>query len=138
MPRQTVTIDSKFREYERHLDRGIQRALGHTAAVTVAAAKAAGSTSPYRIGGILSTIHGQPVQRFARGFVTYVGASDFRAVFFESGTYAKRGARRSTRGRAGAAVDGNRGVKPQRFMRKGARAARAVMLAYLARELGRW
>jgi hypothetical protein len=135
MPRARVTVESRFPQYERHLDRAIGRGLGWGAASVVAASRAV--PSRYDIGEIKAKIRAYPAERFQgfrSGWVVYVASTDWRAYWFEKGTYAKRGARRSARG---ADVQGNRGVQPQRFMRTGLRAAWASGIKSLERAM-RW
>jgi len=59
--------------------------------------------------------------------------TDFRARFFEKGTYQKLGRRVSARSKQGA--EGNRGVKPQRFMALARRIGRRELILALNRRL---
>lgn len=138
MPSAKVTVSDNFRSLSRNYERAAQRALGHAAAATVSAARS-GATD-YNIGSITGSIKATPVHRAKRGWRTFVYTEDFRAIFYERGTYSRRRSKLSPRYHRTAkaeriAAERGTGVKPQRFLGKAVPVARAVLLRELEREL---
>lgn len=143
-----VVVQNNFRWFTKRLEQEQMAALN--AAAEAAAAVARSTQSPYQIAEILNSIEVLPARRSRRGFTAVVIARDWRAWFFETGTYAKKGAlkRRSRRSsastssadpRAGMRVvpaGGHRGVKPVRFMRKGYLVGRRVLIFESKRRVG--
>ncbi len=128
-----VIVSNRFREYGRELDRQIIRSLGQAAGVTIATAKSV--PSRYNIGSIRAKISVDgPVHRTVRGYEVTVRDKDWRSNFFESGTYQKLGRRLTARSKAGA--EGNRGIRPSRYMRKGKTAGRRALIELLNRNVG--
>ncbi len=117
MAKSRVSMSNQFPRHRDQLDRGFQEGLA--AGGKIAARKAEEQPHSYRIDQIMRTgLVG--VQRTRKGFAVTIGAPDSRSLFFEKGTRGKKGAakRRSTK-----AVEGGRGIKPQRFLKKGLKAA---------------
>lgn len=124
-----VIVDNRFGKLQAEMDRGIQRALGQAAQVTIATAVSA--PTPYEIEAIQRKfVVGRPrVTR--RGWELDIVWTDWRVWFFERGTYQKKGRLK----RGGNPPGPNRGVKPARFLRKGVKAGRFALLAAIQREL---
>lgn len=128
-----VVVDrASFRRYRENTERAIRVAVDDTADQVAAAARA--TSTEYDIREVLDSIESTPARPSRRGYAALVLVRDWRGRFFESGTYAKRGARKSNRGRA-SAVEGNRGVKPVKMLRKQVRPARAMLEAQIRRRL---
>lgn len=126
-----VIIDhASFARYRNEVDRALQRAVGHTAQAAAAAARQ--TQTEYDIQSVLNSIIATPVKPSRRGYAALVLVRDFKGMFFEKGTYAKRGAARSSRAKA---VEGNRGVKPVRMLRKQVRPAKVMLEAQIRRAL---
>lgn len=132
MPKARVVIDDRFREFGADLERAVERGLGHAAGAVIAAGQAV--PSDYNIQAIKAGMAATPVERTRFGWQTVVYDRDFRAIFFERGTYLKRGARKSARGRQTAAA-GNRGVKAVHFMRNALREVFPRVVEMIAREV---
>jgi hypothetical protein len=130
-----IIIDNRFRRVTRELEQEIDRAVEIAARAGAAAAR--GAETDYHIReDVLSKINSTPARRSRRGISALIVAPDYRSWWFERGTHAKQGRRRSTRGRA-STVEGSRGVKPQKFMRKATRTAKALLQSELHRRIGR-
>jgi len=132
MPTARIHVDDNFRKLSAQYSRATEKALGRAAAVTVAVARSA--PVEYQIQDVLSSIRVTPAHTTSKGKRIIVYAADFRAIFFEFGTYARR--RRRIRGRrtpravAIAAQPGS-GVKPQRFLTRAVKPGQAALLRYL-------
>lgn len=146
-----VIVDKRFLEYERQMERGVQRAIGRAAAIGVAASRGA-ATGGYRVGEITGSTKVQPPvvryrSRGRTGWLLSIVASDWRSLFFELGTNKRRRrklspktiARRNTAsGQARQAkVANQRGVRALYFLNKGVRELRSRMIDLLQSELGR-
>lgn len=126
-----VIIDRRsFQRYRLEADRAIQRAVTITAQAAAAAARE--TPTDYHIQDVLNSIIATPARPSRRGYAALVIVRDFKGIFFEKGTYAKRGRKRSTRGRP-STVEGNRGIKPVRMLRKQMKPARALLEAQIRR-----
>jgi hypothetical protein len=146
LPSGQVIVQDRFQQYTKDAERAVDRALVNAAQVVAATARSAPSSSGYRIAGIQAKTYPQ-LRAFARrgGREVWIVNRDFRAVFFEKGTYgARKGALRAqtVRRRESSAGQqrignwgGNPGVQPQRFLRKGLTAGRGVLIEMLRREL---
>lgn len=130
MARAKVYIDSRFREYAAGLEKGIDQALGRTASVVTASARS--TSTPYRIGDVLSKIKPTSVEHTRRRSLITVVAPDPKSLWFERGTYAKRGRARSSRAKQ---TVGSRGVKPVRFLRSAMKPAKLMLVENLKRSL---
>jgi hypothetical protein len=124
--RATVHVTDHFRQSLDAWERQIQVGLAEGAHIALASIKA--QPSQYNLAPIKDKLAVTPVGRHRRGFEVFVIGRDFRTMWFEKGTRRKLG-RATGRARAG----GNRGVKPQRFMRNGLRAAFPQMRAVMER-----
>jgi len=138
MPSNRVIVDDRFRKLGSEYERAVKRALGRTASATVATARSA--PTDYQIGPILGSVKATTVHRARRGWRVFVYAEDFRAVFFERGTYSRRRGKLSPRYHRTAkaekiAAERGTGVKPVRFLARATRVARAALLLNLQREL---
>lgn len=132
-----VVVKNHFRQLGNDYERATKKALGRTAGVVMATAR--GAPSRYDIGSIQASVKATPVHKWRSGWRLIVWASDFRAGFFEFGTY--RGRRRKLKRprKAGgqARYDaGARGVQAQRFMAKANRVGKAALLQNVKREFG--
>lgn len=139
MPSAKVVVNDRFKQLAEQQERGVQRALGRAAAATVAAARAGGGD--YNISAITGSIKATPVHRARRGWRTFVYAEDFRAVFFERGTYSRRRGKLSPRYHRTPkaeqiAEERGTGIKAQRFLGKAVPLAREVLLREVRKELG--
>lgn len=108
-----VVLENHFDQHEARVEMAFRRGLAAGAAL--AARKANSIPSKYRIEQVKQT-RPLPVIETTNGFQTGIEAPDWRAHFFEKGTRAKKGA--GTRSHA-QKVEGGRGVKAGRFMKKG-------------------
>jgi hypothetical protein len=126
-----VIVNDRFREWRGDLDRIITESLIEAAAVGAETAKR--TPTRYKIESIRDKIRVSPVFRDARGRAILIQDTDFRARFFESGTYQKFGRRLTARSKAGEA--GNRGVRPAHYMRRGKTAARKSLQVLLQERL---
>lgn len=140
LPSAKVIVDDKFSALGREYERGVQRALGRAASVTVAAARAGGQ-GDYNLGSIVGKTKATPVHRARKGWRIFVYVDDFRAIFFEKGTYSKRRAKLSPQYRRTAkaqhiAEESGTGVKAQRMLGKAVPVARAALQREVQRELG--
>lgn len=88
MRKATVTIDSHFVEYgqllERRAEQGLGRGMGHTVAAVRKTA------TRYRLQTILAKTHATRVKHTPKGLAAAVTMPDFRSIFFERGTNARR------------------------------------------------
>jgi len=126
-----VKIDDRWAQYRHGLEQETAKALMEAARVGAAAARA--KPSRYNIASIKDRNRVDIPTRHPRGWYIDIRWTDFRARFFEKGTYQKLGRRVSARSRAG--VEGNRGVKPQRFMALARRVGRRELILALNRRL---
>lgn len=129
MPSSKVIVDNRFGKLQRQVDRELQRALGQAAGVTLAASR--GIASRYNIADVQNHAHVTPARRYRRGWELDVVWTDWRTGFFEFGTYLKKGALK----RGGDPAGPNRGVKPVRFIRKGANVGRVALINAVQRNL---
>lgn len=137
MPSAKVTVDDRFKQLGAGYERAAQRALGRAAAATVSAAKAA--PTQYNIEPVKSSIKATPVHRIRAGWRIFVYADDYRAVFYEAGTYARRRKKLSPRYHRTAraeriAAETGSGVKAQRFLGKAVPVARKALIEAVQRE----
>lgn len=128
--RATVEIDSKWREFERDLDRAIERGLGSTAGTVIAASRGV-PTRGYQIGGIVAAASARS-SRTPWGIDVEIVWRDFRARFFEFGTYQRR-KKKLQRDRRSASAQ--KGVKQIRFMRAALKVAFPRAVENIRREL---
>jgi hypothetical protein len=143
MARSQVIVDNRWRQYRAELDREIERSMGQAAGVALAAGIA--KPSRYAIDSIQHNARIEPARRIPGGWQIVIRWPDFRAVFFDKGTYAKLGGRArlqdgQRRGRTKAThyqwtKVGNRGVKPQRFTLTAKKAGLVALVAALQRNL---
>ncbi len=130
----TVTINDHWRQYRAELDAAIVKSLGQAVGAGLAAGR---SKRPrpvsYKIQAIQQKTGLVGPVKFPGGWLMEIRWTDFRARFFEVGTYQKLGRILTKRSKEGAG--GNRGVKPQRFVRAARRAARSYLVAALNRNL---
>jgi hypothetical protein len=131
MARSQVIVDNRWRQYRAELEREIERSLGQAAGVALAAGVA--KPSRYAIDAIQHNVRVEPAHRISGGWQIVIRWPDFRAEFFDRGTYQKLGRRLTARSKAGAG--GNRGVKPQRFTLAAKKAGRVALIAALQRNL---
>lgn len=132
MAKGRVIVDNRFRQYRGELDREIRRSLLQAAGAAMAAGKA--KPSRYNIDHIQGNVRVDgPPRRTFRGWEITITWPDFRANMFDKGTYQKLGRRLTARSKVGG--EGNRGVKPQRFVAAAKRAGRAALIVSLQRNL---
>jgi hypothetical protein len=112
-----VVTKDDFDGFEDKLEEAVKSGLRRTALEAAVVARGV-NTRGYRIQHILSSTKIGLVQRTFRGFELVLGWTDFRANFFNKGTYQRKGAL----AKGGDPPGPNRGVRPIRFMT----AARAV------------
>jgi hypothetical protein len=111
-PGRFVVTSNRFDSFSRSLENAVEKGLQEGAKVGEAAARAA-PTKGYRIDGIVGSADvGRPV-RGSKGLEITIVWRDFRAIFFEKGTYQSR---RGKLKRERKSTSQNRGVKPVRFM----------------------
>lgn len=138
-----MRVDDRWRQYRGDLEQGTVRSMAAAAGIAIAAAHA--KPSRYRIDQIKNNTTVDVPIRVAGGWVIDIRWPDFRARWFDRGTYEKLGgsARLENgqvrgRGKAGRyqyhGVE-NRGVKPQRFMAAARRVGRLALIEALARNL---
>lgn len=87
----TVTIESHFAEYAQTLELRAEQGLGRGMAHTVAAVRH--TATRYRLQSILEKTHATPVKHTVKGLAAAVTMPDFRSIFFEKGTNARRRAK---------------------------------------------
>jgi hypothetical protein len=128
-----VIVTNHWKQYRDELEREVKRSLVQAAGAAVAAGKA--KPSRYQIEHIQGNVRVDgPPRRTFRGWEITIHWPDFRANMFDKGTYQKLGRRLTARSKAGA--EGNRGVRPQRFVAAARRAGKASLIASLRRNLG--
>lgn len=130
MPRATIKITDNFKRYGKDVERGLERGLRRSASDVER--EATHTPTNYNIRQVMSDTHKTDVTRGRRGPEIRVYWDDFLAYFFEKGTYARKGAARSSRAKS---VEGNRGVKPVRFGQKALKRAFPKMIANISREV---
>lgn len=137
----TVTTIKRFRQYGYLSERSIERALGHSAAVGVAAARA--KETRVKTGDLRRSIRVTRVEtRRGRSVKTWLHASDHKAIWHELGTLQRRRrklkkatlARQATPSGAARLARATGGVRPLYFLQAGKRAAAAALLPNLRRE----
>lgn len=128
-----VVVTDRFRQVADQVHGVVREALVEAAHVAVEAARAKAEASGYQIEPITSRITATAPARSRRGWYVYVYDPDFRARFFERGTYAKKGAKRNRRQKD---VEGNRGVRAVHMLKTGVHAAKPVLIERLRRDLG--
>lgn len=126
-----IIIDNRFHTYQAELDRAIVKSLGQAAGVGITAGRA--KPTRYNLRDIQDKVALTPPIRIPGGWMIQFKWEDFRAHFFEKGTYQKLGRVLTARSRAGG--EGNRGVRPQRFVAAARRAARVALVLALNRNL---
>ncbi len=137
----TVVTEKHFREYGRAAERAIERSLGRSAAVGVAAARA--KETRVKTGALRSSISATPVRWTRRGADLSIVASDFKALWHELGTLKRRRRklkastvrRQQTASGQARLASARGGLKPLYFLQAGKRAAAPVLLASLGREM---
>lgn len=108
-----VVLENRFAQHEAQMKRAFRQGLAAGAAL--AARRAESVPTTYRIEQIMRT-RPLPVLETPNGFQTGIEAPDFRSLFFEKGTRGKKGAAKRSHAQK---VEGGRGVKPVRFLKKG-------------------
>jgi len=132
-----LTVTEGYSEWGDHVVAGIMRRLD---AVLPEAGKAAASLEvPYQTGDLRNSIHVLPASREGDHIQAAIGASDYKANWYEQGTGARRSkaikhsrtrkqaADREGRRKAARAAGSTAGVKPLHFLRKGLYAMRTVV-----------
>ena len=129
-----VVIKDRWPQYRNELGQAVRVSLHEAAGLGVGAARAkAPRPTSYKTGEIKSNTRiDVPVRGFG-GWYIDITWTDFRARWFDRGTYQKLGRRLTKRSKEG--VGGNRGVKPQRFMLAARRVGRLALIEALARRL---
>lgn len=139
MPSSRIIIDNRFGEYTHEVERAIDTALVEAAQVVQEAARGASSPQDYNIGGIQAKTQAELRARPSpHGSEVWVVNRDFRAVWFEKGTYLSRQGKVSAqtmRRRASGTGQqrlnrwgSNQGVLPQKFMRRGLTAGARILM----------
>lgn len=113
MPRRQVIVDSRFRQYGEACKQAVAKGLEETGQAVARHAHAA--PTQYHIASVLAQIESGKAIQIKRGQMVEVVGRDWRTLWFEKGTYAKRGRLLSRRT---SSVQGNRGIKPQRMLKK--------------------
>jgi hypothetical protein len=135
MPSAKVIVTDDFPKLMRGYERGVKRALGHAAAVTIASARS--QPVEYQIGPILNTIKATPAHTTRKGWRIIVYAADYKAIFYERGTYSRRRGKlkraRTAKAEAIAARRGS-GVKAQHFLARAAKAGRLALIRFVSSE----
>jgi HK97 gp10 family phage protein len=137
VPSAYVKVENNFKRLKSQYESAEKRALRKAAGVVATAA--VNAPSRYKIGSIKHSIRATPVHKVRNGWRLIVWATDWRAGFFEFGTYQhRRKALKRPRSAAGAhrLELGNKGVTAQHFMSRAGRAGRVALLTALQRELG--
>jgi hypothetical protein len=129
-----VIVDDRFGRFERSVEEAVGRALQGAARDGIEAAKAK-NTRGYRIGGIVAAVGVSTPRRGPRGLDVAIMWRDFRAIFFEKGTYRNRRGKLSARTQRAEGSAERGGVQPVRFMAAARRAARATMIEHIKREI---
>lgn len=142
----TVLLDSNFPQFTRLLEDRLEHGMGRGMSRVVSASRS--TPTKYRIGpAVLYKIRASSVKHTAKGLAAAVVAPDFRSIFFEKGTNARRRAkvskqtlrrRESASGQARQARVANaKGVKGVHFLSRGLRLGWAGFLAEIDRALPR-
>lgn len=131
-----VIVDDRFAKFDRALEQGIARGLEAAGRDAIAAAKAKNKRG-YRIDGIVNYVAISKASKGRRGLDVAVTWVDFRARFFEKGTYGNRRGKLSKRTRRKGDYSGRGGIQPVRFMAAARLAAQKTMLHHIKREI-RW
>ena len=126
-----VQIDDRWGAYRNDLEQGVARALLRAGAVGMDAGRA--KSSRYNISRIQGAVKVDVPVRHPRGWYIDITWTDFRARFFDKGTYQKLGRILSARSKQGGT--GNRGVRPGRFTTLARRVGRLALIEALGREL---
>jgi hypothetical protein len=128
-----VIVETHFAEWGAHVESLIAAKLDEVMPQVVEAAKTA---EVRRASGALAdSIHTVPVIPTPFGFEGGIGASDFKANWYELGTLARRSKGKTSRGRSDKASGASTGVKGLHFMRKGLYACRAQLYDAIARAM---
>jgi hypothetical protein len=137
--RVTYKIDQRFPQWGEDAVRRITRGLATSPAR--AASDAQHVEVAARTGDLRRSVHVLPVQRVGRKIVGGIGASDYKANWYEMGTHSRR-SRASKTNRASAARRAEmkasgvvRGVKGLHYLRKGLYANRGVIFAMIGEAL---
>ncbi len=143
MPRVNVKVESHFAQWATEAEKEITKAVD--AAVATGAMAADAAEGPYQF---KDTITPERAQRSGTAIIGTYGAHDWKARFFEKGT----GAHSNVKGNRGSksvnsltktgrkrrkAVGLVTGIKAERYMYKGVRAAKPVLLHELEIRLER-
>jgi len=128
-----VIVETHFAEWGADTERLIAQKLDEVMPQVVEAAKTAEVRRAS--GDLADSIHTVPVVPTPIGFEGGIGASDFKANWYEYGTLARRSKRKSARGRSDKASGTFSGVKGLHFMRKGLYACRPQLEAAIARAM---
>jgi hypothetical protein len=132
MPTSRIQIDKRsFSRYRVQSEAAIRNAVTKTAYEGAAVVRA--QSSDYEINEVLNSAKGSPAVPTGRGWASIVFLDHPLGIIFEKGSYRKLGGRKSSRGRSTDAT-GNRGVKPQRPLRKSLPAIRLLLMANIRRE----
>jgi hypothetical protein len=133
-----IEVDQHWAKWGDSAERGIMRAI---AEVTPMMAEAAKTAEVRRMSNDLAnSIAPIPVEKTHYGYTGGIGASDYKAVWFELGTMAHRSRRarsksREARRKSLKAAGSTSGVKPLHYLRKGLYAGRAVAFERIGRAL---
>ena len=137
--RVTWKIDQRFPQWGDDAVRKITRGLATSPAR--AAADAQHLETPEHTGALRRSIHVLPVTRQGRKIVGGIGASDYKANWYEMGTHSRRSRasktnRRSAAKRAEMKSAGIvKGVKGVHYLRKGLYANRAIIFEKIGEAL---
>lgn len=134
MPKATIHVVDRWPQYRRNIEDAVSVSLRKAGAEI--SREARGVSTRYRIHGILRSIKASDIRRTNRGWEIRAGATDFREVFFEKGTYKNRRSKLSQPGRRRAGSASRGGIKAGHFLRKGLSGAFPDLERHLARELG--
>lgn len=126
-----ITVDDRWGRYRQELGREVAASLLEAAGAGAAAARA--KPSRYNIADIENPRHDVPLRLPGGGWVIDIRWDDFRARWFDKGTYQKLGRVASVRSKPGAA--GSRGVRPARFMARARSVGRTALILALSRRL---
>jgi len=127
-------VDNRFDRYSREVEDALGRALTGAARKAVRAAEGK-STRGYRIGSIVGSSQITHARRGRKGLELQVAWQDFRAVFFEKGTYQNRRGKLSKRTRRREGSDLRGGIKPVRFMAAARKEAQDELMSQVKREM---
>jgi hypothetical protein len=107
-----VVISNRFDAFDRSIEQGIRKGLENAAGVGARQSRST-NTKGYRIDAIVSSADVGRPQQGRKGLEISIVWKDFRAIFFEKGTYQSR---RGKLKRERTSTSTNRGVKAVRFM----------------------